>query len=314
MRLTKERSIGLIAGWLGQPFTTGTLRSSLANFTASLATLVRTGRSRMLNGTAGLYHWSGRLSALTVLPAGTLPFVLTDLVASTWTWETQTRAMREAMERHDEIVDGAVARHDGVMVESGRAGDSIFAVFRAAGDATKCAVEIQRGFSSAEWPDGLRLRIRIALHTGEVELRGGHYFGPALNRCARVLALCHGGQTLTTQATRELLVEDPPADIEITDLGLHRLKDLRRTEHIYQLTDLGNPDRFPPLNSHPQYSTNFPLLLTSFVGRKEELAELRTLLRSTRLLTLTGAGGAGKTRLAKQLALEVAHQMPGGVG
>lgn len=260
-----------------------------------------------------MYHRSGRLSPVVVLPVGTLTFVLTDLVASTRSWETQTRAMRAAMERHDEIVYAAVARHRGVMVESGRAGDSIFAVFRAAKDAASCAIEVQRAFRTAQWPERLSLRIRIALHTGEVELRGGHYFGPALNRCARVLALCHGGQSLTTQATRELLVEDPPADVELTDLGLHRLKDLRRLERLYQLTDLRSSDRFPPLHSRPEYRTNLPILLTSFVGRERELAELRTLLHSSRLLTLTGTGGAGKTRLAKRLASEVAGEMPAGV-
>ncbi|MDQ2952519.1 MAG: adenylate/guanylate cyclase domain-containing protein, partial [Chloroflexota bacterium] len=250
---------------------------------------------------------------MVVLPVGTLTFVLTDLVASTRSWETQTRAMRAAMERHDEIVYAAVARHSGVMVESGRAGDSIFAVFRAAKDAASCAIEVQRAFRTAQWPERLSLRIRIALHTGEVELRGGHYFGPALNRCARVLALCHGGQSLTTQVTRELLVEDPPADVELTDLGLHRLKDLRRLERVYQLTDLSSSDRFPPLHSRPEYRTNLPILLTSFVGRERELAELRTLLHASRLLTLTGTGGAGKTRLAKRLANEVAGEMPAGV-
>jgi predicted ATPase len=220
--------------------------------------------------------------------------------------------MREAMAKHDEIVQGAIDRNGGNTVESGRAGDSIFAVFRAAKDAATCALEIQRGFRATAFPGGLRLRIRIALHTGEVELRSGHYFGPPLNRCARALALCHAGQTLLTYATRELLVEDPPADVELTDLGLYRLKDLRRSERLYQLTDVRDPEAFPPLSSKAAYRSNLPVLLTSFVGRERELVELRELQRRSRLLTLTGPGGAGKTRLAEQLAREVAPQLPGG--
>lgn len=250
---------------------------------------------------------------MAVLPVGTLTFLLTDIEGSTRTWETRTRAMRDAMALHDSIVYASVERHAGVMVESGRAGDSIFAVFRAAKNGALCALDIQRGFRTAAWPENLSLRIRVALHTGEVELRAGHYFGPPLNRCARVLALCHGRQTLVTQATRELLVEDPPSEVELTDLGMHRLKDLHRSERIYQMTDLTRPERFPPLHARPEYKSNLPIPLTSFVGRQRELAELRGLLRESRLLTLTGPGGAGKSRLARQLTIEVADEMPGGV-
>ncbi|TMD61793.1 MAG: adenylate/guanylate cyclase domain-containing protein [Chloroflexi bacterium] len=247
------------------------------------------------------------------LPQGTLTFLLTDLVGSTRTWEADTRAMRQAMVQHDEIVYGAVQRHTGAMVESGREGDSILAVFVGSREAAACALDVQRAFHAATWPGGLELKVRIALHTGEVELRGGHYFGPPLNRCARVLALCHGGQTLVTQATSELLAEDPPQDVELTDLGVHKLKDLKRAEHIYQLTDLTRPERFAPLDTRRDYKSNLPLLLTSFVGRERELAELRDLLARSRLLTLTGTGGAGKTRLAKQLALNVVDDMRDGV-
>src|SRR5439155_1568559 len=182
--------------------------------------------------------------------------------------------MRQAMVQHDEIVYGAVQRHTGATVESGREGDSILAVFVGSREAAACALDVQRAFHAATWPGGLELKVRIALHTGEVELRGGHYFGPPLNRCARVLALCHGGQTLVTQATSELLAEDPPQDVELTDLGVHKLKDLKRAEHIYQLTDLTRPERFAPLDTRRDYKSNLPLLLTSFVGRERELAEL----------------------------------------
>ena len=248
---------------------------------------------------------------MTTLPVGTLTFMLTDLEGSTRTWESQTSSMRQAMVQHDAIVYAAVERNSGAMVESGREGDSVLAVFVTAKAAAECAREIQRGFRAERWPGSLSLRTRIALHTGEVELRGGHYFGPPLNRCARVLALGHGGQILVTQATYELLVEDPPAGVELTDLGVHRLKDLKRSERIYQLTDLAHPEQFPALHAKSEYRTNLPIALTSFVGRERELADLRALLQQNRLLTITGTGGAGKTRLAKQLALEAAA-MAGG--
>ena len=246
------------------------------------------------------------------LPEGTLTFMLTDLEGSTRVWESEPSVMREAMAQHDAIVYGAVTRHAGTMVESGREGDSVLAVFLRAGDAAECALDIQRAFRSAKWPGDLRLKVRVALHTGEVELRGNHYFGPPLNRCARVLALCHGGQTAVTRATREILVEDMPADVELTDLGHHRLKDLKRVEQVFQLTDRTRPEQFPPLRARREYQTNLPTPLTTFIGRRHELAAIRELYTRNRLLTIAGPGGAGKTRLAKQLVFEVADDVPGG--
>lgn len=255
---------------------------------------------------------SASVPAVTGLPVGTLTFLLTDLEGSTRRWEAQPRAMGAAMIQHDALVYAAVERHAGTMVESGREGDSVLAVFPRPKDAAECALEIQRSFRATTWPPDLALKIRIALHTGEVELRGGHYFGPPLNRCARSLALCHPGQTVLTLATRELLAEDGPPDAELTDLGIHQLKDLKRSEHLFQLTDRTRPERFPPVQARREYRTNLRILLTSFVGRQRELDELRGLAGRTRLLTLTGPGGAGKTRLAKELALERAGALTGG--
>jgi predicted ATPase/class 3 adenylate cyclase len=246
------------------------------------------------------------------LPEGTLTFMLTDLEGSTRIWEADPGVMRDAMAQHDAIVYGSVERNSGTMVESGREGDSVLAVFVRAHDAAACALDIQRAFHSAVWPGDLKLKIRVALHTGEVELRGNHYFGPPLNRCARVLALCHGGQTAVTRATREVLVEDAPSGVELTDLGHHRLKDLKRIEQVFQLTDRARPEQFPPLRARREYQTNLPTALTSFIGRRRELSAIRELHARNRLLTLAGPGGAGKTRLAKQLVLEVADDMPGG--
>ena len=231
------------------------------------------------------------------LPEGTLTFLLTDLAGSTRLWDSDPEGMRRSMTRHDAIISGAVEGHSGRLVEAGREGDSVLAVFRAAADAAGCALDIERGFHA----EG-SLRIRVALHTGEAQLRGGHYYGPALNRCARLLAICHPGQVVLTRATQELLADESPADVELVDLGLHRLKDLVRPEHVFQLGDLHHPVEFPPLPSLEQRRHNLPHPLTTFVGRQPELRELRDLLQGSRLLTIAGPGGVGKTRLALELA------------
>src|SRR5712692_8595861 len=140
------------------------------------------------------------------LPEGTLTFLLTDLVASTRAWEASPAAMREAMARHDRIVASCLERHHGIA--GGRAGDSVLAVFRRAADAAQCALALQREFGREAWPAGTQLKTRIALHTGEAELRDEQYHGLALNRCARLLATCHGGQVLVSQATEQLLVDE----------------------------------------------------------------------------------------------------------
>jgi predicted ATPase len=204
--------------------------------------------------------------------------------------------MRESMTRHDAVIADAVTRHAGHLVEAGREGDSVLAVFRTAEDAARCGLAIQHAFGADP-----TLRLRIAIHTGEAELRDGHYFGPALNRCARLLAVCHPGQLLLTRATQELLADRLPRGAELVDLGTHLLKDLGRPEHVFQLGDRDHPVAFPPLKSQRRRH-NLPQPLTTFVGREKELSELRELLRRSRLLTLVGPGGVGKTRLALELA------------
>ena len=247
------------------------------------------------------------------LPEGTLTFVFTDLEGSTKAWEASPPAMRAAMAQHDGIVAGCLERHRGIDVRSGRAGDSTVAVFRSAADAAAYALELQREFAQAPWPAGTQLKIRVALHTGEAELREGQYLGQPLNRCARLLATGHGGQILLTQATEELLIDEIPARASIRDLGFHRLKDLTRVEHVFQLVDLDDPRQFPPIRSLRRELTNLPLQLTPFIGRHSELAQLRELQPSVRLLTLTGPAGVGKTRLALQLAWEFTARYPDGV-
>jgi predicted ATPase/class 3 adenylate cyclase/tellurite resistance protein len=247
------------------------------------------------------------------LPEGTLTFLFTDLEGSTRAWEGSPGMMRQAMARHDQIIAEAVDRHHGVDVHSGRAGDSTLTVFRRATDAAACALAIQLAFARERWPADGVLKVRVALHTGEAELRENQYYGQPLNRCARLMATGHGGQTLLTQATEELLVDDLPARAGLRDLGFHRLKDLARPEHIFELIDLERPQQFPPIRSMRRELTNLPIPLTSFVGREADLAQLRDALPQLRLLTLTGPGGAGKTRLAAKLGWEFVTYYPDGV-
>src|SRR5713101_7808137 len=171
------------------------------------------------------------------LPEGTITFMLTDLQGSTQAWEKKPKAMRNAMARHDAILAGTISYHEGQRVEAGREGDSVLAVFRTAATAAACALDIQRSFATESWPEGLELKVRVALHTGEAQLRDNHYFGPALNRCARLLATCHPGQILLTRATESMLASEIPPGAELEDLGLHRLRDLARPEHVFQLKD-----------------------------------------------------------------------------
>src|ERR1700681_2008148 len=246
------------------------------------------------------------------LPQGTLTFMLTDLVGSTRAWESAPAAMREAMAGHDRIVDECLTQHHGTEVPSGRAGDSILAVFPRAADAATGALWLQRAFAAERWPVGVELEIRVALHSGEAELRQGQYHGQVLNRCARLLATCHGGQVLLTSVTEQLLVDELPPKIELRDLGLHRLKDLARPEHVFELVDANHPREFPPIRSQ-QPASNLPVQLTAFIGRAGELRELRALRGHARSLTLTGPGGSGKTRLALALASELAAEHADGV-
>jgi predicted ATPase/class 3 adenylate cyclase len=247
------------------------------------------------------------------LPEGTITFMLTDLEGSTRAWERQPQAMRGAMARHDAILAGLTQQHEGELVEAGREGDSILAVFRTAATAATCALHIQQTFAAENWPDGLVLKVRIALHTGEAQLRDGHYFGPALNRCARLLAACHPGQVLMTKATQAMLADEGPPGSALLDLGLHRLKDLVRSEQVFQLDDLARPIEFPPIRSLPRQLTNLPLELTTFVGRKVELEQLHYVQSHSRLLALIGPSGVGKTRLAIQLASYLRGKFADGV-
>ena len=191
-------------------------------------------------------------------------------------------------------------------------GDAFFVVFRLAREAVAAAVAGQRAIAAHRWPGGATVKVRMGLHTGEGTLAGGDYVGLDVHRAARVSSVGHGGQILITQASQVLVERDLPDDVQLRDLGPHRLKDLQRPEHIFQIVHPDLPSDFPPLRSLNALVNNLPVQLTSFIGREEEMVEVKRLLASGRLLTLLGSGGAGKTRLAIQVAADCLDILPRG--
>jgi predicted ATPase/class 3 adenylate cyclase/DNA-binding CsgD family transcriptional regulator len=247
------------------------------------------------------------------LPTGTVTLLLSDIEGSTRLWEDNEEAAAKAVARHYELIDASIAAHDGVRpVEQGE-GDSVVAAFSLASDAVAAALEVQRTFANELWPTQRGVSVRIALHTGEVRLRDeNNYCGPAIIRCARLRSLAHGGQTLLSDAVRDLVIDGLASGVSLRNLGPHRLKDLGRPERVWQLCHPDIGAEFPPLRSLDVFPNNLRAQLTAFVGREDEMSELRDLLSQHRLVTLTGVGGCGKTRLALQLAAELADSHPGG--
>lgn len=248
------------------------------------------------------------------LPAGTVTFLLTDVEGSSRHWEANPDAASAALARQQEIVRDSTRRHGGALpVEQGE-GDSSVSAFARASDAAACALDVQRMLRAEAWPAELVIRVRIALHTGEAELRpDGTYRGAALNRCARLRAIGYGGQILVSQATYEVLIDGLDDGMVLRDLGVHRLRDLARPEHVWQLCHQELVDEFPPLRSLDAAANNLPVQLTSFVGREAEIDAIGGLLSDRRLVTLIGAGGSGKTRLALQIAAGRVDDYPDGV-
>src|SRR5687768_355452 len=240
------------------------------------------------------------------LPTGTVTFLLTDIEGSTALWEQHRDAMRQALVRHDVLVEQLVAEHHGQVVRPRGEGDSRFAVFARATDAVAAAAALQQALHAEPWPTPTPVRVRMALHTGEADLRLGDYYGSAVNRCARLRAVAHGGQTLVSLATEQLVRGQLASGIALRDLGEHRLRDLQHPERIFQLLMDGVAAAFPPLTTLDARPNNLPVQLTSFIGREQEVETVcaRLLDPQVHLLTLTAAGGAGKTRLALQLAAE----------
>ena len=241
---------------------------------------------------------------MAVLPSGTVTFLFTDIEGSTRLWEDEPVAMRAAVERHDAIVRGAVGDHGGYVFST--AGDAFAAAFTRAGDAIAAAREAQVDLAAESWPDAVVVRVRMGIHTGEAQERGGDYFGPVLNRAARIMRAGHGGQVLVSASTAALIDSG-----SLVDLGEHRLKDLRSVERLFQLDALAG--RFPPLRSLSAVRNNLPMMRAPLFGREHEIARVLELLASSRLVTLTGVGGVGKTRLAVAAAAEAVDQFEDGV-
>jgi predicted ATPase/class 3 adenylate cyclase len=245
------------------------------------------------------------------LPSGTVTFLFTDIEGSTKLWERYPDAMKTALARHDALLRGAIEAHGGYVFKT--IGDAFCAAFATAPDALSAALAAQQSLSAQTWGETGPLRVRTALHTGAAEERGGDYFGPPLNRISRLLSSGHGGQILLSVATVELIRDALPEGASLRALGSHLLKDLQRPEQVFQLLHSDLPSNFPPLKSLDTLPNNLPGQLTSFIGREREIAEVKRLLATTRLLTLTGAGGCGKTRLALQAAADSLDEFPGGV-
>jgi predicted ATPase/class 3 adenylate cyclase len=244
------------------------------------------------------------------LPSGTVTFLFTDVEGSTRLWEAHGEAMRAALARHDALLAAAVSEHRGHVVKT--LGDGVIAVFVTAHDALVAAWSAQRAIADASWDVTGPLGVRMAVQTGDGVLRNGDYVGPALNRGARLVAAAHGGQVVVSHATEEVLRDALPDGLWLIDLGQHRLRDLSRPERVFQLAAKGLVSEFPALRSLGAFRGNLPVQVTSFVGREHELAGLAAELSRARLVTITGVGGVGKTRLAVQVAADVLPSYPDG--
>src|SRR5262245_31998560 len=234
------------------------------------------------------------------MPTGTVTFLFTDLEGSTRRWEDDPDGMRAAMARHDALLEEAITGHGGVVFV--RMGDGMAAAFGSAPDAVVAVIEAQRALSSEHWGPIGPLQARMGLHTGTGTLIGDQYESQPLNRCARLMGVAHGGQVLISE-TVEPLVRDALSDgVHVVDLGEHRLRDLNRPMRVFQVVHPELTRDFPALTSVDAFPGNLPLQVSSFVGRERELERTATALEESRVVTLTGVGGVGKTRLAFQAA------------
>jgi predicted ATPase/class 3 adenylate cyclase/Tfp pilus assembly protein PilF len=249
--------------------------------------------------------------ANTTVPTGRVTILFTDIEGSTALWESAPELMRPALARHDEIARQAVEQHCGILVKT--TGDGIHAVFADPLDAIRATIEYQRSLAEAAGASGMALTARCGLHAGISERRDNDVFGPEVNRAARIMSAGHGGQVLLSHAVATLLHDRLPAEIALRDLGAVRLRGIAKPERIYQLMHPALRDSFPALRSLEATPNNLPHPLTSFVGRARELADVADLVRSTRLVTLCGAGGIGKTRLSLQVAADVLNEFADGV-
>ncbi len=246
------------------------------------------------------------------LPTGTVTLLFTDI-------EGSTRLLQHLGERYSDVLAAcrsllraAYHQHHGHEVDT--QGDAFFVAFARATDAVSAAVAAQRALASHSWPEGVNVRVRMGLHTGEPERSIEGYVGLDVHRAARIMSAAHGGQVLLSQVTRDLVEQSLPADVSLQDLGEHRLKDLGSPSHLYQLVILDLEASFPPLKTLDSYAHNLPIQPTPFIGREKVVSNIQQQLlrQEVRLLTLTGPGGVGKTRLGLQVAAEVSDQFKDG--
>jgi predicted ATPase/class 3 adenylate cyclase len=237
------------------------------------------------------------------LPTGTVTFLFSDIEGSTRLWDEHPDGMRVSLAQHDEVLRASIESHGGSVVK--QRGDGFHAAFGTADDAVVAAVAAQVALADSAWGETGPLLVRIGLHTGTAEFRDGDYYGSVLNRGARLEAAAQGGQIVCSQATADLAREALPSGFEFVDLGEHRLRDLSRSERVFQVSAPGLVAAFSPLRSVDVFPSNLPAQLSSFVGREDSVIDIAQLLREKRLVSLTGVGGVGKTRLALQVAAEV---------
>ncbi len=248
---------------------------------------------------------------MSTLPTGTVTFFFSDIEGSTRLIQRLGERYPDVLLAHHAIQREALAANGGHELRT--EGDSFFIVFKSALEACAGAAAVQKMMAQHAWPDDGQVRVRIGLHTGEATLVGNEYLGLDVHRAARVASAGHGGQVLVSETTRVLVDHALPSGLMLKDLGMHRLKDLARPERLFQLTVDGLPADFPPLKTLEATPNNLPTQLTSFIGRDDQLREAKLLLARSRLLTLTGPGGTGKTRLSLEIAAEVLDQFADGV-
>jgi class 3 adenylate cyclase len=247
------------------------------------------------------------------LPEGMITFVMTDVEGSTALWEEAPATMAPALADHEAMIEEAVSANDGILLRERGEGDSTFSVFTDATAAAAAALAMQRALAGKRWPTPRPIRVRAAIHTGEVRARDRDYYGPVPNRCARLRAVAHGGQTVLSRPARDAMQGSLPPGVALLDLGAHRLKDLSSPEHIYQLCHLELPVDFPPLNSLDAIPNNLPALQRELTDRAHELELVRGLMRRSRLVTLIGPDRSESLDLAIQAAADTLERFPDGV-
>jgi predicted ATPase/class 3 adenylate cyclase len=246
------------------------------------------------------------------LPEGVVTFLFTDVEGSTRLWQDAPEVMAQALRLHDGVIEEAARLNNGVHIGARGEGDSHFVVFSVASDAIAAVKAIQSRLAEVVWDTPRPIKVRASIHTGAVDLQLGQYYGTPVNRAARLRGIAHGGQTLISGSTWELVKDSLPTGVTVVDHGQHRLRDLTSPEHVFELAFDGPQRAFPPLKSLNVTRNNLPIQLTDFIGRPE-VEEIKRLIRAGRLVTLLAPGGAGKTRSAIQASAELISEFPDGV-